>query len=323
VRLRRDQFEAWLPDAVAALDQPSFDGLNTYFVSRAARESGLTVAVGGSGADELFGGYPFLRWAPWLERLSAAARVVPSAVRRAAVSALDARPLVLSGPAKLLAMWDGRAAIGAAEVHARAYQATQTLFPTWTRRFLEERAIDEGSVPGLPREFVAMVEDELPPGCSPLEAASRLALRLFLGERCLRDADATSMAVSLELRAPFVDHVFVETALSYPAPRRCRGIPDKPFAWEMSAPFLGDGYPRRRKQGFIFPFEHWLREGAALASVRASLATAGLPASLGLDEQAVATLLRAFAEGTHRIPWSRVWALHVVLDWCRRHGLRA
>jgi hypothetical protein len=37
----------------------------------------------------------------------------------------------------------------------------------------------------------------------------------------------------------------------------------------------------------------------------------------------VAALLRAFAEGTHRIPWSRIWALHVVLDWCRRHGLRA
>ncbi|HET9315340.1 MAG TPA: asparagine synthase (glutamine-hydrolyzing) [Vicinamibacteria bacterium] len=322
VRLRRDRFEAWLPDAVAALDQPSFDGLNTYFVSRAARESGLTVAVGGSGADELFGGYPFFRWVPWLERLSAAGAWLPAAVRRVVVSAL-ARPLTLAGPAKLLALWDAPAAVGVTGRRARAYQSTQTLFPSWSRRFLEGRAIGDGVVAGLPPEFVSMVEDELPADCSPLEAVSRLALRLFLGERCLRDADATSMAVSLELRAPFVDHALVEAALAYPASVRCRGIPDKPFAWELAAPFLGEGYPRRRKQGFIFPFERWLREGAALASVRASLSTEGLPASIGLDERAVRTLLRAFADGPHRIPWSRVWALHVVLDWCRRHGLRA
>jgi asparagine synthase (glutamine-hydrolysing) len=323
MRLRREQFEAWLPDAVAALDQPSFDGLNTYFVSRAARESGLTVALGGSGADELFGGYPFFRWAPWLLRLAAVDRALAGPARRTLGPFLRSRPLLLAGPAKLCSIWDGHPSGSPAAAQACAYQATQALFPSWTRRWLHPAAEAGERVPGLPPEFLAMVEDELPDGCSALEATSRLALRLFLGERCLRDADATSMAVSLELRAPFVDHLLVETALSYAAPRRCRGVPDKPFAWDLAAPFLGEGHPRRRKQGFIFPFERWLRAPSGTEPLAETLGAPGLAAAAGLHEPAVAALRRAFAEGTPRVPWSRVWALSVLLDWCRRHGMRA
>jgi asparagine synthase (glutamine-hydrolysing) len=320
VRLRRDQFEAWLPDAVASLDQPSFDGLNTYFVSRAARESGLTVAVGGTGADELFGGYPFFRWVRWLERIDAFDGALGGPARRTLRSFVRGRPLELAGAAKLLSLWDGR---GGGARSARAYQATQTLFPSWSREWLLAASPDAERVPGLPAEFLAMVEDELPAGGSALEATSRLALRLFLGERCLRDADATSMAVSLELRAPFVDHAFVETALSYAAARRCRGVPDKPFAWELAAPFLGAGHSRRRKQGFIFPFERWLRAPSSADPLAGTLAAPGLAASAGLREDSVAAVLRGFGSGAERVPWSRVWALHVLLDWCRRHDMSA
>jgi asparagine synthase (glutamine-hydrolysing) len=58
IRLRRDAFYEMVPRALAAMDQPTFDGLNTYCVSHAARESGLKVALSGLGADELFGGSP-------------------------------------------------------------------------------------------------------------------------------------------------------------------------------------------------------------------------------------------------------------------------
>src|SRR5262249_44360047 len=58
ITLREEDFLTQLPDAFTAIDQPTFDAINTYFVSRAAREAGMTVALAGTGGDELFGGYP-------------------------------------------------------------------------------------------------------------------------------------------------------------------------------------------------------------------------------------------------------------------------
>ena len=69
VTLSADDFRDALPSALAAMDQPTFDGVNTYVVSRVAREAGLTVALSGLGGDELFAGYPLFRSAPQLDRL--------------------------------------------------------------------------------------------------------------------------------------------------------------------------------------------------------------------------------------------------------------
>ena len=112
---------------------------------------------------------------------------------------------------------------------------------------------------------------------------------------------------------------FVQRALAVPAARRCAGVPDKPFEWEIAAPVLGEGYPRRRKQGFIFPFEHWLRDGAGLQAVRAGLTSAARVEAAGLRPAGVLEVMAPFFAGSRSIPWSRPWALHVLLDWCARH----
>src|SRR5207244_10569653 len=70
LRLTQETFRRELPEALASLDQPTFDGINTYFVSRAVREAGLTVALAGTGGDELFGGYQSFRDVPWAARWS-------------------------------------------------------------------------------------------------------------------------------------------------------------------------------------------------------------------------------------------------------------
>src|SRR5208283_2469369 len=71
-----------LEEAVAALDQPSMDGINTYFVSWAARQVGLKVALSGLGGDELFAGYPSFADTPKLARLKMAANFLPAPFRR-------------------------------------------------------------------------------------------------------------------------------------------------------------------------------------------------------------------------------------------------
>src|SRR5678816_3908827 len=74
--LSEPEFRADLPKILAAMDQPSINGINTYFVSKAAAEVGIKVALSGLGGDELFGGYPSFRDLPrWVSRLSVPARI--------------------------------------------------------------------------------------------------------------------------------------------------------------------------------------------------------------------------------------------------------
>ncbi len=316
VRLGRAEFESRLPDAVAALDQPSFDGTNTYVVARAARENGLTVALTGAGADELFGGYPFFRQVAWLGRARRAAAALPRAVRGAATGWLAGDPTRVSGASKAATILAVAAPAGLESL--ADYQVAQMLLPDGSRTTLlapDVRAAAEGNWLGLPPAFVDGFRPEA--GEEGPDAVSRAALRLFLGERCLRDADATSMAVSLEVRAPFVDHLLVEGALGVPGRVRCRGVPDKPFEWELAAPLLGPDPTRRAKQGFLFPFGTWLREGAGAQAVQTTLGTPGLVEAAGLQPSGTAVLLEGFRQ--RRVPWSRVWALHVLVDWCARH----
>jgi asparagine synthase (glutamine-hydrolysing) len=323
VRLRAADFDGWIPEAVDAMDQPSFDGVNTYCVARAAKATGLTVALSGLGADEIFGGYPFFRTVPWLRRVAAVAGGLPERLRRPLDARLIGRGLRVAAPWKLAEAWDGRrngVGGGLAGVLA-AYQASQLLFPAWVRERLLAPDREAEAAPyayGLPPEMTALLEADLAAGPPP-NALSLLALRLFLGERCLRDTDAMSMAVSLEVRSVFTDRSFVERALGVPAERRCQGAPHKPFLRGLFRDQLGADYPSRKKQGFRLPLEGWLRGGGISRTIGETLSNRALVADVGLEAGAVGELLAAYRRGTPRIPWSRIWALYVLARWCERN----
>ncbi len=294
IPIRIDEIRDRMPDAVQALDQPSIDGINTYFVSEAAVRAGLKVAVSGVGGDELFGGYASFARIPRVRRVHRRLTAVPGV---AEVLAPAARRLAAARPGPRLAKL-ARALAGGGD-DAGAYFAERGLFGPEEVRALLAPQLAEAVAACDPRESLRrrVALDALPEE----ERVSALEIRQYLQVQLLRDTDATSMRHSLEVRTPLVDRELLRLAARVPPGLRCEG-PAKRRLREAPRPPVPPALWERRKQGFTLPFEPWLRSGALPAR---------LPEHPWLRSAAVARVARDFRRG--RVHWSRLWAL-VVLE---------
>ncbi|MCO5165441.1 MAG: asparagine synthase (glutamine-hydrolyzing) [Planctomycetes bacterium] len=320
VVLTEGRFVASLERALDALDQPTFDGVNSFFISQAVREAGLKVALVGTGGDELFGGYASFRQLPRLCALARSTRWLPRgstvAAARLVSAALSGRGRAALGPqtrwAKLPDM------VRAGDDLLELYQLAYALFLPGTQRELlaPDLALD-GARLGLPAPLRARLQAEAR-GRSLLSALSVLELRCFLGERLLRDSDAASMAVSLELRLPLVDHRVFEVVDRLPDPVRFSPLGRKEALRRAGLDGLDPALFERPKRGFVLPFEGWLRRGLGRA-IDETLRDEAAARAVGLDGAAVARLWAAYQQGAPGMYWSRVWALYALLRWCQRH----
>jgi asparagine synthase (glutamine-hydrolysing) len=318
LRLSGQEMLERLDEAVAAFDQPSMDGVNTYFVSWAARQSGLKVALSGLGSDEIFGGYPTFQSTRSVARMASFARSFPKGLRHAGQGVLHLlRPDTLAKPSfqKASAAWIAPDAL------PDPYFFTRTLFtPGQVATATKLGAAGNGDVTSGSLWWAWMVQSAREArSLDDFGAVSWLELRSYMLNTLLRDTDAMSMASSLEVRVPFLDPPLVEYLLSLPAALKEAG--QRPKSLLISA--LGDLLPEnvrsqvgQKKRTFTFPWEKWLR-GPLKDRV-----------SSGLTEWAPAlapVLSRDFALGTWkdfqegRTTWSRPWSLYVLNEWAKRH----
>ncbi|HEV8241705.1 MAG TPA: asparagine synthase (glutamine-hydrolyzing) [Thermoanaerobaculia bacterium] len=254
-----EELRAMWPAALAAMDQPSIDGFNTYVIAQAAHHAGFKVVLSGLGGDELLGGYPSFRDLPRLLGAARAAGAIPGMrtwVPRLASAA--GRP-------------KGAGLLRYGGTLAGGYLLRRGLFlPEELPALLGEEAAEEALRTYDPlADADAALAEPAPFGleaaaADPWLAVHQLETARYLRHQLLRDSDWAAMAHSVELRVPLVDPWLREQAARHGfAPARRDG---KAAAVRAAAPELPAALFARRKTGFYAPIAEALEAGAAALS---------------------------------------------------------
>ncbi|MBI1245839.1 MAG: asparagine synthase (glutamine-hydrolyzing) [Alphaproteobacteria bacterium] len=235
----RAEFAAERDSLFAAMDQPTVDGINTYFVARAARQTGLKVALSGLGGDEIFAGYPGFAQIPTLVRRARPFAFLGGVLRAATQGWIGA----FTSP-KYAGVLEYGATFPGAYLLRRALHMPWEISGLLPRALAAEGLAALGYPDTLDRGLAAVPSDRL--------KVSALEIANYMRDRLLRDSDWAGMAHSIEIRVPFVDPVFLANvlpSLGAPGKRALAGTPVPPLPAELTD---------RPKTGFVVPVREWL-----------------------------------------------------------------
>jgi asparagine synthase (glutamine-hydrolysing) len=300
--LKVDDFKEQIPTALDFMDHPSADGLNTFVVSQATKKAGITVALSGLGGDELFAGYDVfkriydLKSKGWLMSF-------PMGFRRL-------------GGKMLAGVKKTNASYKVAEVLGQQYFDVEYIYQFNRQVFLD-------------RELSEMINGVLPINSAfdllhktigfgnngynlpPLSRISVAELQTYLQSILLRDADQMSMAHSLEVRVPFLDHELVETVLGIPDGHKYPKTQKKLLVDSFKDMLPSEIYDRE-KMGFVLPYEHWMKNELK-SFCEENLAH--LKAYDMVNFSAVEKRWQLFLKGHPNYNWARMWGLVVLGHW--------
>ena len=250
IRLAPDDFLRSLPEAFEAIDSPSGDGLNTYVVSKATKNAGITVALSGLGGDELFAGYPYFNRFQKVHYARPLYLLLPRAIRHPLFSV-------------------ARNAFSSNKKLGRLLQTFQAPAPTIDEIYpifrlvnSPKEANDVLGTSGFPELIIQKLLRDRQSYMSTLPALSQYSVAEMLGYTLnvlIKDTDQFSMASALEVREPFFDYKLVEYVLRVPDRLKLDKTSAKPLLVRSLGDLLPGSIVHRPKMGFVFPWKHWLQ----------------------------------------------------------------
>jgi asparagine synthase (glutamine-hydrolysing) len=293
--------EQQVVNALDAFDFPSADGVNTYVVSGAAKQAGITVALSGLGGDELFGGYWMFPLAQRIRKLQFLGSV-PSGLR-SPVSAAVKRLRPGTRTDKIHSIFSQENLdFGSWYPHMRRISDSERL-----------KSIIQAEPYPTAAQAIAVIQNE---GRAVTEV-SLAELTTYLPNILLRDSDQMAMAHALEIRCPFLDLPLLEYVLSLPdafKPLR----PGKKLLLDTFADLLPVEVYKRKKMGFTFPWEVWLR-GPLQGFAEVNIETLASLSVMHGDN--IRALWHRFLRGDRSLSWARVWVFVAMGHYIRKHKL--
>lgn len=240
INLSANAFLKDIPAAIAAIDFPSGDGPNTYAVSKAAKEAGITVAISGLGGDELFAGYPVFQYMQSIEKSFLLKLSYPLRKSTSMLLSTFSSNRSLRKKAELLGL-----------KHVDLASAFPLVRKVWNANELLSRRTKHFEIE---KNFKFIFEKNAP----LLNRISAAEIESYMQHVLLRDSDQMSMAHSLEIRVPFLDHEVVELATHISADLKNPTSPKK-FLTETFSDILPHEVVNRKKMGFTLPWSVWMK----------------------------------------------------------------
>lgn len=303
IHLKVTDFLQELPNALSAMDHPSGDGPNTYVVSKATKNAGITMALSGLGGDELFAGYDIFRRTRELEKKKWIT-AMPSFMRTLAGSMVKMR----------------RPGVQSEKVAELLKKETFNLSSTYplSRQVLLDKQVlallQRTELPPNRVEEILLALEKTGHGKNPLPLLSRVSaaeISTYMQNVLLRDTDQMSMAHALEVRVPFLDYTLVEYVMSVRDEQKDPVTPKK-----LLVDAMGDLLPpeivNRPKMGFSFPWKQWMKNELKNFCDEKIIS---LAERRSFRKQGVLDLWQAFLKDDPRVTWSRIWLLVVLEHW--------
>ena len=299
ILITESEFLKDLPNALQKMDHPSGDGINSYLIAKATHKEGIKMAISGLGADELFAGYQLFSQLYKIDKKSIL-NYTPGLIRKLIAEIYKAKNKSVS-KSKIAEL------LSAPMVNFDyAYPIIRkTLNDSWVRGILKNKTLNLNPV------FKIIRSGDYDIIKNKLSKYSILEMQTYMQNVLLRDTDQMSMANSLEVRSPFLDHKLVEFVL---------GVNDKmkfpTYPKKLLVDALGDLLPKeiytRQKMGFTLPFEIWMKnELKTMCEDKLNL----LSQRDEFNREVIFALWNRFLLGDKEVTWSRMWHLVVLGNW--------
>lgn len=302
IKLTPADFLNQLPEALSAIDHPSGDGPNSYIVSKATKQAGITMALSGLGGDELFAGYDIFKRFYELEK-KAWLNIIPAKGLVGKFISTKKKSVQGDKTAEILALNSING--------YQAYPINRKLFNQTDYQSLLKNKYNDSNF------IFNVIKNTTTDKQHILSRVSLYEIETYMQNVLLRDADQMSMAVALEVRVPFLDYQLVEFALGVKDEYKFPHTPKK-----LLTDSLGDLLPNeivnRPKMGFTLPWKDWLK-GDLREFCEDNIIQFSKRSFVNRD--AILIIWNRFLNNDPKITWSRIWHLVVLNNWINTHQI--